>query len=154
MNPSTRIAKFLAVCTLAITGCASDPPPRAAATAADDPPYRPVNHESRYSGDGLDPLRNALHTCDAISKAYDIPVECDVTDYKGYPTMLLSFSNVRAVENYLNVVAEKVALPFCDTLIDAGLDARLVLYVRDVQAARIYACETGKFRDWIRVGHR
>ena len=151
MNSSIRIARFLAVCTLAVTGCASDPPPRAAATAGEGA-YRSVNHGSRYS-DGLDPLREALQTCSAISKAYDIPVGCEVTDYKGYPTMLLSFSNARAVERYLNVVAEKVALPFCDTLIDAGMDARLVLYVRDMRAASVYACETGKFSDWVRVGY-
>jgi hypothetical protein len=137
---------------LAAGGCASDPPPRAAASAANDASYRPVNHQGRYSGQ--DSLRSALDTCYAISKAYDIPVECDVTDYKGYPTMLLSFSNVRAVENYLEVVAEKVALPFCDTLIEAGLDARLVLYVRDMRAASVYACETGKFSDWMRVAYR
>ena len=36
----------------------------------------------------------------------------------------------------------------------AGLDARLVLYVRDMRAASVYACETGKFSDWMRVAYR
>jgi len=92
-----------------------------------------------------------LARCKAVQRRYDVPVDCKVTQYKGYPTMLLSFSNTRAVEDYSEVVVDELAMPFCESLTEANVVARLVLFVRDAGMASIYACETGKLSEWVRI---
>ena len=142
----------LAVLALGAAGCATE--------AAN----RPVPAPERYSRSETtdytvrtrdsvleDTLTNTLARCKAVQRRYDVPVDCKVTRYKGYPTMLLSFSNARAVKEYSEVVVDELAMPFCDSLTNANVVARLVLHVRDVGMASIYACETGKLSEWVRI---
>lgn len=145
----------LAVLALAAAGGATAAADRPVASAERDSSYQTVDHRGRSRETAVeDALSRTLTLCEAVQGTLDIPVDCEVTEYKGYPTMLLSFSNTRAVERYSGAVVDKLALPFCEALIVAVVDARLVLFVRDVRMARIYACETGKLSDWVRVASR
>ena len=137
----------LAALGLAVTGCATESAHRtqAAAERTADPQYS-VRASNRPRDDALSRI-TAL--CRAVQGDYSLPLECQVTQYNGYPTMLLSFANSRAVDKYSEAVVDKLAIPFCEAL--AGYQASLVLLVNDVQMARAYGFDTGKFSEWVHV---
>jgi len=141
-----------AVYVLAVAGCATEtthhPVPAPEHNSRSETPDYAVRTRDNELEDAL---TRTLTQCKAVQRRYDVPVDCKVTQYKGYPTMLLSFSNARAVEDYSEVVVDELAMPFCDSLTRANVVGRLVLFVRDVGMASIYACETGKLSEWVRI---
>jgi hypothetical protein len=134
----------LAALGLAASGCATDTAyhPQPAAERPAGPQYN-VPAGNRTHDDALSRITTL---CRAVHKDESLPLECQVTQYKGYPTMLLSFTDVEAVETYSDAVIDRLAIPFCEAL--AGYQARLVLLVSDVQMVSAYACDTGKFSEW------
>lgn len=146
---------ILALACLATTACATEAVGPPVAVAKRDSHYQTVDHRSssRYA-ELEDALDTVLVRCEAVQRQYDLPVECSARMYRGYATMLVSFVDSDAVEQYGSVVLDYVGMPFCNVLRSGNVDARLVLLVRDVQMASVYACDTGKLSDWVSVASR
>jgi len=146
---TTVVRAVFSLATIAYAIGAVGPP---VAAAERDSRYQTADQRthSRYP-EVQEALGTVLAQCEVVRKRYDLRVECAVTTYNDYPSMLIKFLDADAAEKYGQMMVDNLAISFCDVLSDADIDARLVLFVRDPQMASVYACETGELSQWVSV---
>jgi len=43
-------------------------------------------------------LHNAMRNCEIVHNSFGVPVECMVTDFQGYPTVVVTFRSIRSMD--------------------------------------------------------
>jgi hypothetical protein len=143
---ASLVSMFAFVCLGSSTAPASD-----SDVSARDGRYVPVDQRPSGSASIWKSYQDAAQNCQLVQSWIDVPVGCKVEDFRGYPTLFLTFSDTRAMTTYRDVVLDRVAAPFCDSFNRMDVPARLVMYVHTARLASVYGCDTGELSDWLSI---
>ena len=118
--------------------------------ARNGPPAR-ISQESARPDPTWKAFRDAMRNCEMLRNSFGVPVECVVSDFQGYPTVVLTFLSTHSMDMHSDIVFERLIVPFCASLTPGAMPARLVAFVRDTRLVSVFGCDTGTFSAWARL---
>jgi hypothetical protein len=90
--------------------------------------------------------------CETLSQ-YDIGVTCDIADFDGIASMVLSFNNQRNTPQILKQVMDIIAKPFCNTTNDMRVPSTIVL-VENQRHGRVFDCTHSRWGKVFKIKRR
>jgi len=97
----------------------------------------------------INTISDAIAACREIQESAEIPVACGVKYIQGQPAMLMAFANVQEAEEWMEVLGEVVAIPYCNAANQSGREAFVVTIVRSVKKGKMLRCENWEWSNWV-----
>ncbi len=96
-----------------------------------------------------DNMAEVVDMCRQVQGERNLPIGCAFNYYRGQPAVFISFSNSTTMKQYINEVADYIAIPFCDAANNANRRGVLVFWSQRENIANMYNCETNRFLGWV-----
>jgi hypothetical protein len=107
--------------------------------------WAPIDHHAAE-------LAGAARACDALQQS-SLPVGCEMGEVDGVPSLVVSYRHSDMDPAALKVIADRIAVPFCDAMHSNGTTSNIYL-IEDASRAKGFSCATGQSTDWIHIARQ
>lgn len=148
MNSIFKASLFFVLLALHLGACASTPEPVAQHSLARNTASTTKVANAGYNRTVAEMIDQAWAGCRYLQDSSDVPISCHLDRINDNPAMYVTFGDVSAAKNYLDVVLDRLGAPYCIAASELAVNAYLVLEVRRSQVINVYSCLTGDFSGW------
>ncbi len=106
------------------------------------------NSSSQGKSYAINTISDAIAACKRIQQAQNIPVGCKTEYFDDKPAMFMVFNNSNDASQWIDALAEKIAVPYCNSANRSNRDAYVVSVIQQEQLGRIFRCESWEWDDW------
>ncbi|MBN1652915.1 MAG: hypothetical protein JXA30_03985 [Deltaproteobacteria bacterium] len=93
-------------------------------------------------------VSGAMAACRKVHETQDVPVACKAGHIDGVPSMMMGFPSAEASKQYLDVMVEHVAAPFCVAANSSNREAHVYLLL-GTRWIRRWNCEVKQWGEWV-----